>query len=76
MASNHHALYIRAREYGVGEVSEEASTRVPTAIAIANTINKVAVKRVENIMEASFFCIEYYLLQKYYKMAFLFSLYI
>jgi len=50
-------LYISAREYGVGEVSEEASTSVPTAIAIAKTINKVAVKRVENIMEASFFCI-------------------
>ena len=57
IASNHHALYISAREYGVGEVSEEASTSVPTAIAIAKTINKVAVKRVENIMEASFFCI-------------------
>ena len=74
MASNHHALYIRALEYGVGEVSEEASTRVPTAIAIANTINKVAVNRVENRIEANFFCIDYYFVQKYYKNDFLYSL--
>ena len=48
IASNHHALYIIVRVKAVGEVSSLASKNVPTAIAAAKTINKIAVKRVEN----------------------------
>ncbi len=43
--------------YGVGEVSWPASRNVPTAIAVAKSMKRVAVKRVENRILESFFSI-------------------
>ena len=57
IASNHQALYISSRVYGVGEVSDEASKKVPVAIARANTTNKTDVNRVEKSISKIFFCI-------------------
>lgn len=56
MASNHHALYTRTLEYGVGDVVCCMSRKVPTAMATAKTINKTPVSLVEKRIEASFFC--------------------
>lgn len=39
---------------GVGEVGWDASRKVPTAMATAKVINKIAVRRVENRKESSF----------------------
>jgi len=65
ISSNHQALYISSREYGVGDVSEEASKKVPTAMATAKAMNKKEVSRVEKRNAAIFFCMSKNFVQKY-----------